>query len=156
MKKIIIMSDNHGQTNHIDMIYEKYHLEADLFIHCGDFESYDDVVDCFVAVPGNNDWGSNLEKIKYITIEGMNVCICHGQQFGYFNRECYMIEFAKEHNIDILITGHTHIPMFKCIDGIYLVNPGSTYLPRGNALPSYAIMQIDHGKVSVKFIPFTM
>ena len=153
MKKIVIMSDNHGATNHIEKVRLK-NPDADYYIHCGDFESYDDVVDGFIAVTGNNDWGSALNKYESLEVEGYKILICHGQQFGYFSREQYMVEFAKENHIDILISGHTHMPLNEVIEGIHLINPGSTYLPRGGSLPSYAILTIDQDQVQVEIIPF--
>lgn len=153
MKKIVIMSDNHGQTNQINEVLKR-HPDADYFIHCGDFESYDDVVENFVAVRGNNDWGSSLPKYQTLMIEGKKIVVCHGEKFGYFNREYYMELFAKENAIDILISGHTHMPLNEVVDGIHLINPGSTYLPRGGSLPSYAIMYLDLDHVEVEFVEY--
>ena len=40
---------------------------------------------------------------------------------------------------DILVSGHTHIPMATEQDGIFLVNPGSVAIPKGGFPPSYCI-----------------
>lgn len=40
---------------------------------------------------------------------------------------------------DILVSGHTHIPMAAEQDGIYLINPGSVAIPKGGFPPSYCI-----------------
>ena len=151
MKKVVIMSDNHCQYNHLQYVL-KQHPDADYYIHCGDNEGYDDQLEDFIAVRGNNDWGSNLERVKFITIENHRIGICHGHQFGYFNKEENMLEFCKEHDLDILCSGHTHVSMNIEYEGVYLINPGSTALPRGGSKPSYAIMEIDGGNVRIEFL----
>ena len=42
---------------------------------------------------------------------------------------------------DILISGHTHIPMATEQDGIFLVNPGSVAIPKGGFPPSYCLYE---------------
>ena len=42
----------------------------------------------------------------------------------------------------VVLTGHTHIPTLdKTPDGILLVNPGSTSIPKGGFPPSYALYE---------------
>ena len=44
-------------------------------------------------------------------------------------------------NGDILISGHTHIPVLKRNDdGIICLNPGSTTIPKAMSKPGYAIL----------------
>ena len=40
MKKIVIMSDNHGDQSMIDYVKE-HEQDGDYYIHCGDSEAYD-------------------------------------------------------------------------------------------------------------------
>ncbi|MBI9096605.1 MAG: phosphodiesterase, partial [Sphaerochaeta sp.] len=40
---------------------------------------------------------------------------------------------------DILVSGHTHIPVATEQEGIFLVNPGSVAIPKGGFPPSYCI-----------------
>ena len=42
---------------------------------------------------------------------------------------------------DILLHGHTHIPVLEEIDGWYYMNPGSVSLPKNGREHSYMIMQ---------------
>ncbi len=42
---------------------------------------------------------------------------------------------------DILVSGHTHIPMATEQDGIFLVNPGSVALPKEGFPPSYCLYE---------------
>ena len=132
MKKIVIMSDNHGDMNVLTDI-KVLEDDADYYIHCGDSESYSlQDLDGFVAVKGNNDWSLDLRQF-----------------FGYFDREKKMIQFLKKYNGDVLISGHTHMPLAKEENGLWLINPGSTSWPRGGSKRSYAVVTIDDKNVDV-------
>ena len=41
---------------------------------------------------------------------------------------------------DVLLSGHTHIPVLEKRDGQVLCNPGSISLPKGGHSPSYAVL----------------
>jgi predicted phosphodiesterase len=50
----------------------------------------------------------------------------------------------------LLLYGHTHIPMDRCVGGLRLVNCGSVGLPRdGDPRASYAQLVFDAGRCSV-------
>jgi putative phosphoesterase len=42
---------------------------------------------------------------------------------------------------DILLHGHTHVPTFEKVDGIFVVNPGSVSIPKENSEHSYIIFE---------------
>lgn len=42
---------------------------------------------------------------------------------------------------DILVSGHTHIPVATKQEGIFLVNPGSVAIPKGGFPPSYCLYE---------------
>lgn len=150
MKKIVVMSDNHGHFDHLEYVIDK-NKDADLYVHCGDNEGFDEQLSSFTAVKGNNDWPTNLGKVERFTINNHKYMVMHGDYFGYFGREQAMVDFCFKNDVDILITGHTHFPMDQEIDGKRLINPGSTALPRGGSKHSYAIIYDDGDKVSVEF-----
>ena len=54
-----------------------------------------------------------------------------------------MIKVAKDNNVDIVVYGHTHIPVYKKIDNIIFINPGSTTYPRGSSKCSFGILTLD-------------
>lgn len=151
MVKIVIMSDNHGNYRQINEVL-KQQPDADFYVHCGDHEGYDDQLEKFIAVKGNNDWSSDLKNNEFFEVEGYRIGVTHGTRFGYFNREETMIEFANENDLNILLSGHTHMPMNVEIENILLINPGSTSLPRGGSIASYAILTIEGNKKEVEFV----
>lgn len=151
MKKILIISDTHGDKSFFKEIIEKE--KPDIKIHCGDFCVDIDLIkenfDYFVA--GNND--NQSERIVDFKIEDFKCRLLHGDQFGYpilgtLKREMRLYEYAKENNVDILFSGHTHIEQIFVKDNILLLNPGSLVYPRNvNHMRSYAVLNIEGNKI---------
>ncbi len=150
MKTIIVMSDNHGSSNMVDEI--KNNHNADYYIHCGDSEMDTDLLDGWILVRGNNDWLLDAPKDTIVQIEGLRFFVCHGDGIGYFNREEYMLQVLRENDCQVMLSGHTHMPMHKEIDGHTLINPGSTNYPRGGFKASCCKIVVDDKKIDVEFI----
>lgn len=153
MKKIVVMSDNHGYLDFIDEI-RKLEPDGDVYVHCGDSEGTEDRLKGWVAVRGNNDWMARLEDEKVFELEGLGFLVTHGHRYGYFNREKTMIDDLLRHGCDVLLSGHTHVPQYECVDGFYLINPGSTTLPRMGSNRSYCVIYAENGKIEVEFKEF--
>ena len=150
MKKLVIMSDNHGDDQILTKL-KKIEPDADYYIHCGDSETFDfQLLNDFYCVKGNNDWHLNLPTQLTLFIEGYKVLVTHGQYFGYFNREYAMNDLLTQNNAQILICGHTHMPMYVKDGDFYYINPGSTSFPRGGSDKGYGVLYID--KDEIKFI----
>ena len=49
---------------------------------------------------------------------------------------------------DILLHGHTHIPCFESVDGVYVINPGSVSIPKNGSKNSYMIFE--NGRFDLK------
>lgn len=151
MKKIVVMSDNHGMDYMLNYVKDK-EPHADYYVHCGDSEvPYPELLNGYICVKGNNDWGLDLPKEARLEVEGYSILITHGQYLGYFNRELAMNDLLTTHQCQILLCGHTHIPMFVQDGDFYYINPGSTSLPRGGSQASYAVVTIDGKNVSCEF-----
>jgi len=148
MKKLIVMSDNHGDNEMLEYI-KQCEPHADYYIHCGDSEAdYQQLLTGFICVKGNNDWSLDLPQMAILKIEDLDVLITHGQYFGYFNRELAMNDILTRNQCQVLLCGHTHMPMFMQEGQFYYINPGSTSFPRGGSLPGYAVVTIDGKKVT--------
>lgn len=62
-----------------------------------------------------------------------------------------MIYTLQDTDCNVLLSGHTHVPMYKEVDGYTLVNPGSTTLPRGGSPRSYCVIYVDGKNLKVEF-----
>ncbi|MEE0967077.1 MAG: metallophosphoesterase [Bacilli bacterium] len=150
MKKIVVMSDNHGYQDKMELIMNLEN-DGDYYVHCGDSETYrEDDLRGWICVRGNNDWSLDLPKEAILEVEGVRILITHGQFFGYFNRELKMLGLLQENDCTVLFSGHTHMPSIVEEGEYTFINPGSVSLPRGGSKASYAVVYIDNGKVKAE------
>lgn len=150
MKKIVVMSDSHGCHKMIDEV-RRLEPDGDFYVHCGDSEAYLEQMDGWICVRGNNDWMSGFNDEVVFEAEGIRFLVTHGHRFGFYNREDNMVDELLRQGCDVLLSGHTHMPLYKEITGFYLINPGSTTLPRGGSNKSYCVIYVDGNEIKVEF-----
>jgi len=132
--KIIVLSDSHGKREYVRRICEM-HRDADYIFHAGD-----GVFDLVVAhgmkakrvcVCGNCDcFAGDIADEEKTVIEGITFFLMHGYNYGVKMSLERLESKARNVHADVVIFGHTHNPIEKCIpcdDGkyLYLFNPGS-------------------------------
>ena len=128
MKKIVVLSDTHG--NRADL--QKMHnilSEADLILFAGDGANDmltlpRDILNKVIAVSGNCDL-STFEKERVIDIEDVKVFITHGDLYGVKQGLDKLYYRAKELGADVAIYGHTHLSDITEEDGLLFINPGN-------------------------------
>ena len=151
MKKIVIMSDNHGDDYAMEWIRE-LESDADYYVHCGDSETSDKrFLNGYICVQGNNDWTLDLPRFAKFKAEGLTFLVTHGQFYGYFKRENLMMVDLKKYRCDVMLSGHSHIPHYAKIGDYQFLNPGSTTLPRGGSARGYAVIYVDGKNLSYEF-----
>lgn len=144
--KVLIISDTHGRLENLYRVI-KAEGPIDQLIHLGDV--YDDefeikaVADCPCAiVAGNNDMFSDLPDSLNFHLGRWRVHMEHGH-WPMFIRERVAVR-AQAFAADIMMSGHTHVPMIEKIDGVWVINPGSLSLPRQpGRKPTYIIMWVN-------------
>ncbi len=154
--KIGIISDTHIPVND-SRLPEKLTAvlrKCDLVLHAGDLVELS-VVDelkkiCRTeAVCGNMDSHKAreaLDKKKILNVEGKKICLVHGH--GNPDRLVNELEdeFSPE-KPDIIVFGHSHVPMNKYLNGILFFNPGSATDTIFAPYRSYGIIEIKKGKI---------
>ncbi len=108
---------------------------SDMLIHAGDITSIE-VHDYLagwnlVAVRGNMDdfeVRSLLPDKRIEEIEGKRIGIMHGRGGPYGLEDLVRGEFA---DVDLIVFGHSHIPLHTIKEGTILFNPGSFRGGRG-------------------------
>ena len=65
-------------------------------------------------------------KSKVIKFDNYKFYLVH----GYEETEAERIQKAKELGCQVVVSGHTHVKVLKEQDGIILLNPGSTTIPK--------------------------
>ncbi len=146
--KILIISDTHGRNNYVYNTIKRV-SPIDLIIHLGDYdrgeEYIKDISPCpALMVCGNNDFYDGLPKEVVTSIGKYIVMLTHGHRYGVNYSTADLLDAAKQNGADIVMYGHTHVPIIKRNDGIWIINPGSLGLPRQSGREStFMIMEID-------------
>lgn len=102
----------------------------------------------------NTKWLSGLPTQRIFELGGLNWILCHGspwdiEEYIYPDRSDFE-SFAKIET-DIVVMGHTHIPMLHRAGNVLLVNPGSCGQPRDyNPLASYAVVETETRDVEIR------
>lgn len=155
--KVLVISDNHGDTERIIEIKKRYEGKVDGMLHCGDSElPYDsqEMAD-FIRVRGNCDFDSGYPEDEVVKIKDTTIFLTHGHLYGIkqsLNRIQYK---AEEVGADLIFFGHSHSLGAEIVEHRLYVNPGSVLLPRDRKEASYAIVERNDSKVSVQFFTET-
>ncbi len=67
----------------------------------------------------------NLPKKQLLTFHGLKIGLTHGHGKGKTTEQRAKLAFEGE-QLDLLIFGHSHIPVHKEEAGLVLFNPGSS------------------------------
>lgn len=150
--KILVVSDTHRRDGNLRAIIEKQ-SPFDMLIHLGDtegseiyFKEWVNNDNCVIhVVRGNNDFFSQTDKEKEISIGKYRAFLTHGHMYGVSFELETIKEEARARKVDIVMFGHTHKPHLEyCEDGLVVLNPGSLSYPRQDGRkPSYMLMEID-------------
>jgi len=101
--------------------------------------------DNFVMVKGQYD-NSEYPVNKVITIGKYKIGVVHGHQIVPWGDEEALADYARKLDVDILISGHTHLQKIKKHAGKFFVNPGSAtgaYSSlNAESYPSFVILEI--------------
>lgn len=145
---IAVLSDSHGCYSKVEQIILKE--KPDCFIFCGDglndilafCEKYPEIY-CHI-VSGNCDMIDNFPVYKEFEMYGKNFLITHGHMDCVKSGYMTIAMRALSKGADILLFGHTHIPMSTNYNGVEILNPGSV---RNG---SYAVIDIDEQSGNVQ------
>ena len=150
--RVLIISDTHGYAEQLQQILQKVG-KIDALIHAGDVEGQEDYIRKIAGCPcymvaGNCDWYTELEREEEFSLAGYRIFLTHGHRYGVGMGTEGLETEGRIRNAQILIYGHTHKPMIKEEDGMYILNPGSLTYPRQrDRKPTYILMTVDdeHG-----------
>lgn len=131
--------------------------DVDLILHAGDLTSTQ-VIDELekiaptIAIQGNMDRvaGIKLPNAKVIEVEGLKIGLIHGEVYPRGDTQ-QLLYLAKQLNVNILVSGHSHQPKIEQIEDILLLNPGSPVVPR-LADRTVMLLKINNNDVDVEVV----
>ena len=153
---IAVISDSHGNKDSINKIKKKI-SNADVLLFLGDGENdlgeiTNDFTGEVFAVRGNCDITGKYPEEQILEIQGKKIFICHGHRYNVkygYNSIYYR---GKEIGADIVLFGHSHIPIIEEYDGIVLMNPGSISHGMGRLNKTLGYIDLIDDKAPIMYI----
>ena len=161
--RIVIASDIHGRllaAKRLETIISN--LKPDRVVLLGDFlyngprngvpTDYDPMATASVlnrfapiviGVRGNCDSRVDEALLRF-GMEDSKVIYLNGFRCDMIHGDLLTSDLLEVERGDILMYGHTHVPMLKRSDGVIYVNPGSVAFPKNEFPASYALMDGSH------------
>jgi len=159
MKLFLVMSDSHGNLGNLKKIINDYPY-INTIIHLGDY--YRDAARLrelhpekeYHMVHGNCDFSvSDIPAEMVLDVEGLHILITHGNRYGVKSGLGMLQSRALNAGADVVLFGHTHVPLVQRYGDLLLVNPGSAGYPRGGSMyPTYALLEIGNGKAEARIM----
>ena len=143
-----VISDTHGLLR--PEVFEVFR-GVDHILHGGDVGPPDilaelEAVAPVTAVYGNtDDWDlrSRLPQVATLELDGFDIVVTHGDQFGSPTPDSVQAAFPSA---EIIVFGHTHRPILTLVDTVVTVmNPGGAGPRRFNLPPSVGILELEPG-----------
>ncbi|MFD2923849.1 metallophosphoesterase family protein [Halobacillus naozhouensis] len=153
--RVIVVSDTHMPKKAKELpkrLLEELHT-ADLIVHAGDWQSthiYKQLSSYtrIMGVYGNVDDHEVREMVPRRIVtewEGYKIGIVHGHG-DKKTTETRVIEEFEGEELDLVIFGHSHLPLLKFVKKTMLFNPGSATDKRRLPYYSFGVITIDdHG-----------
>ena len=144
-----VISDTHGWLSpSIQNIFKDAHL----IIHAGDVDKPDILKELqqiapTIAVRGNMDmgkWAHQLKDKEVIEIGSVSVCVIHNIE--------RLEDTPSSQGVTAVINGHTHRPLVKENNGVYVINPGSASWPKFGYSASVALLHLAGAALKVRLI----
>lgn len=143
---VAVVSDTHGIV--LPVAYSLQRNKVDIVLHLGDdvddSRKIEQITGMEVyAVRGNNDINENdTPEDLVLEIRRKKFFLTHGHNYDVNNGIEKIVKKAKELGADYALFGHTHVHLRERVDGITILNPGSTTLPRHGDTKGYYIVNL--------------
>jgi putative phosphoesterase len=106
----------------------------------------------------HREWLSQLPTERSLEFNGVRWVLCHGSPWAvdeYIYPDYKYFERFKSVGADVIVMGHTHIPMIRQAGRVWVINPGSCGQPRdGNPLAAYALVDTETYEIEVRRIAY--
>ncbi len=150
--KIGLISDTH---DYLDPRVPELFAGVDHILHAGDVGRSLLIVELeqiapVTAVTGNTDEGLPLRETELVTLGGKKFLVHHIVTPGVGSPS--IDRRLREEAPDVVMFGHTHKPFAQQVGSILYFNPGYAGRQRFELPRSVAVMDIQQGKISHRFL----
>ena len=165
-KKLLVFSDTHGSVKALTAVFnwandrippnDTICAAACLGDSLSDIRRATDSTGFYCdwkIISGNNDYGVTAPETAVFDFADNRFFMCHGHRHGVYSGFYPLIAAAKNAQADIALFGHSHVPFFKNMNGVLLINPGSLGRPRSKIGSTFAVINCIEGKsINVEFM----
>ena len=150
--KIGVISDTH---NYLDPRVPEIFAGVDHIIHAGDVGlsmliAELEAIAPVTAVTGNTDEALPLRETEVVALAGKKFLVHHIITPGFGSP--YLAERLKAEAPDVVVFGHTHKPFAQQFGPTLYFNPGSAGQKRFSLPRTLALMEIDDGVITYRFL----
>lgn len=139
-----LISDTHGNLR--PQVFDLF-KGVDVILHAGDIGHLDIITELETIAPvhavhGNTDdfeVRGQYGEVVEVELEGVHITIAHGHLLGSPTPRLLRIKFP---NTQVILYGHTHVPLIDRHGTPLVVNPGAAGPARFNLKPSVAILHL--------------
>jgi uncharacterized protein len=151
--KLGLISDTH---DYLDPRIQSIFQGVEHILHAGDVGRSLVLVELeqmapVTAVYGNTDQGLTLRETEIVTLAGKKFLIHHIVTPGLGSPRIDPLLRAEAP--DVVMFGHTHKPYAQQVERMLFFNPGYAGKQRFDLPRSVALMEINDGEISYRFVP---
>ncbi|AAO36339.1 phosphodiesterase [Clostridium tetani] len=160
--KLFFISDIHGSSYYLEKVINIYEKEkADYLVILGDelyhgarnplpkeynpkkvAEILNKYKNKIIAVRGNCDSEVDQMVLNYPIMSDYSIILYNNRRLFLTHGHIYnKNNLPTISNGDVFIYGHTHVPLAKRINNIFIINPGSITFPKENTPHCYGILE---------------
>ena len=139
-----------------EKVFEAF-KDVEMILHAGDVTSQEVIekleeIAPVTAIQGNTDRivGLDLPKTTVVEAEELKIGVIHGEVYPRADTQ-QLHYLAKQLDVDILVSGHSHQPKVEKVEDVLLINPGSPTVPR-LADRTVMILEINKKEVDVELV----
>ena len=106
------------------------------------------------AVRGNNDRegpASRYPEMETLSLGGSRIYLTHIVKVPKIGNEVGLAAYL-EHQVDIVVFGHSHHAFYEKRDGLTFFNPGAAGKRRFKVVPSIGLLELDSGRVEGRIL----
>lgn len=128
--EILVLSDSHGKVDHMVRAVEQFPPRQ--VLHLGDCVGTLQALERqFPQLPGDHGsrqlpTGARPEsRSACLEIEGVRILMLHGHTRHVKSSPMAAVYAAREYGADVLLFGHTHVPLVDYDGALWVMNPGA-------------------------------
>lgn len=155
MKRVLVVSDTHGQADLIAIA--RIAKDCDMVLHLGDGFADGQKLSVMQPAPviqvlGNADLPLLIVPEKMLEIEGWNVMITHGHRYRVKRDLVELIGHADDMEADLVLFGHLHKRAYEEAGRVKAFCPSSAAYTYDGSPPSVGVLEFHPAEIKTSWI----